>query len=274
MQETQSPSAATDAALIEPGSGTPQADWRDHLDPETRRIAEKFLSPDDVLRSYGELERRLGRSIVIPDGDADQAEWDAFYQRLGRPARPGNYGITIPAGTPEHLVPGEADKPRMDGFLASMHAAGATPAVVQAAIDWYFGELAGLDRDRCAAAQSGAADAEAALRREWRGDYGRNVAYARRALARFADQDLVHLLDGAGIGRSPALIRAFARIGRAVSEDDATERAAPADATGDLADELDALRRRPDYWSSDAVQKRAREIAVAIYGEQPAHFEI
>ena len=59
-----------------------------------------------------------------------------------------------------------------------------------------------------------------------------------------------------------------------MSEDDATERMAPAEASGGLADELDSLRRRPDYWSSDAVQKRVREIAVAIYGDQPAHSEL
>lgn len=272
MPDTNPPSNAGDKLEVPDRAGDPHtADWRSGLGPEERRIAEKFLSPEDVIRSYGELERRLGRSIIVPDADADQPEWDKFYDRLGRPARPEEYGVTLPADIPEHLAPGEADKARLDGFLASMHAAGAAPSIVQAAIDWYYGELASVDRQRHVKADATAADAEANLRREWRGDYERNVGYARQAIIRFGDEGLAALLDQAGIGRAPAVIRAFARIGRAISEDDAAVHASPADASGRLGDELDALRRRPDYWSSDTVQKRAREISVALYGEQPAH---
>jgi hypothetical protein len=275
MDSPPTAEAEMEQAPLAPDAAPPApADWRSSLGPKERRIAEKFQSPDDAIRSYGELERRLGRSIVVPDADADQAEWNAFYDRLGRPARAEDYGVTFPADIPEHLVPGEAEKPRVDGFLASMHAAGATPTVVQAAIDWYFGELAAVDRDHRSAAAFATADAEAALRREWRGDYARNVGYARHALTRFGDQDLVSVLDQAGLSGAPALIRAFARIGRAVAEDDLAERTSQPASASRLGDELESLRQRPDYWSSESVQKRAREISVAIYGEQPVHSDV
>jgi len=275
MQENDSPAASEAAPERSVPSADPAArDWREGLGPEQRRIADKFLSVDDAIRSYGALERRLGRSIVMPDAHADPAEWDAFYDRLGRPAQPSDYVIGLPEDLPAHLRPTEADKARQDGFLAAMHRAGATPAVVEAATAWYFRELMEADRQGSAAIAMAAADAEAALRQEWRGDYDRNLAYARRALAQFGDGELAQTLENSGLTRSPTLLRAFARIGRAVSEDGVSARPVEPDVAHALNEELMTLRQRPDYWSSEQVQKRVREITVALYDRPPAHADI
>src|SRR3546814_8129603 len=43
------------------------ADWRTEIsEPGLRRVAEKFTSPAEVVKSYAALQSRLGRSVVKP----------------------------------------------------------------------------------------------------------------------------------------------------------------------------------------------------------------
>src|SRR5690606_24278584 len=133
-------------------------------------------SPAEIVKSYATLERRLGRSVTVPDRHAAPAEIDAFHARLGRPDSPDGYDIRVPESLPDHLRPGPDAEDGRKGFLSAMHAAGATPPVVQAAFDWYYDALARTDGERSRASESARADADAALRRDWGPAYDRNIA--------------------------------------------------------------------------------------------------
>jgi len=50
------------------------------------------LRSEALLKSYLELERRLGRSVPIPDED-DREGWDRLYEATGRPESPDDYRI-------------------------------------------------------------------------------------------------------------------------------------------------------------------------------------
>lgn len=63
-------------------------------------VPEKFwdgeigaVRTDALLRSYRELERRLGRSVQKPESDADQDGFNRLYSILGRPDSPDAYRI-------------------------------------------------------------------------------------------------------------------------------------------------------------------------------------
>ncbi|MEZ5823461.1 MAG: hypothetical protein R3C97_01570 [Geminicoccaceae bacterium] len=47
---------------------------------------------DALARSYVELEKRLGRSILVPDAD-DAEGWNRFFDAAGRPGQPEDYHI-------------------------------------------------------------------------------------------------------------------------------------------------------------------------------------
>lgn len=56
--------------------------------------------------------------------------------------------------------------------------------------------------------------------REFGGDrLDENLSVARSALNRFSSPHLTHMLDVSGLGNHPEVIRAFYRIGKAISED-------------------------------------------------------
>ena len=79
-----------------PSSPKPEsADWRAGLGDDLRRVAAKFETPAEVVRSYSALEKRLGRSVVLPDKDSTPDEIDSFYQRLGRPKFPDDYDVCL-----------------------------------------------------------------------------------------------------------------------------------------------------------------------------------
>lgn len=107
------------------------------------------------------------------------------------------------------------------------------------------------------------------LREEWGADFDANLALAQEAAHAVADDELVDLLEDSGLGNDPRIIRAAARIGRLLrSGRDHIETAGDADGRDALEETLDELSRRPDYWT-DRVQRRVRQIHLALHGDHP-----
>lgn len=141
--------------------------WRDTIAPEYRKIADKFVTPADVVRSYAELERKLGSAVHVPGEQADEAERARFYERIGRPKRVEDYAIDVPADLPEALQPDETGEGRQRRFLEHAHRAGLTRNQAQAAINWYYSELANEHAQTGRTRGESFAQAEASLRSEW-----------------------------------------------------------------------------------------------------------
>ncbi len=240
-----------------------EPDWRSSLDRDLQRVASKFATPADVVRSYASLEKRLGRSVTLPDRDASPDEIEAFYDRMGRPESPDAYDVLAPEGRGGILH----EEPTRN-FLEAMHRAGANGATVQAAMDWYFDELTALETRLAAEAQKHSAGHEAALRREWGDAFDRNAVAARRALRRFGGNDLETVLAEAGLGSHPVFLRTFAAIGAAISED-GLQAASPDGAARSAKDRIDSLMAshygRSSY-VSDAVQSELRSLYGELYG--------
>lgn len=95
-------------------------------------VPEKFwdaesgtIRVESLLRSYHELERRLGRSLPHPDGPDDHAARERLLAALGRPAQPSDYTVT----SPTELVQPDPE------LNARLHAAGFTQEQVQLVYD-------------------------------------------------------------------------------------------------------------------------------------------
>lgn len=141
---------------------------------ELKRL-ERFTDPNGIYAMSRELESRFdkGGLIRIPGEGAKEEEVAAFRKALGVPEKPEDYfkDIKLENGA----VIGEADKPLVDSFAEAAHKAGAPPAVVNAALNWYF---AGQEKQ---AAELDAADdtfrreAEQALKNEFGAPYQRYV---------------------------------------------------------------------------------------------------
>jgi len=153
-------------------------DWREKLaehyaagdkkayDKELRRL-QRITDPTAVYGNYRELDNRLngGGLVKIPGKGATEDELAAYHKALGVPEKPEDYlkDIKLDNG----VVIGDADKPIVDGFTQAVHKSGATPAVVNAALNWYY-----KHQEEQAAAMDERDDAhrresETALKEEW-----------------------------------------------------------------------------------------------------------
>lgn len=97
-RDPRTPGAVEDAA-----DATDAATSRPALLPKPEDVPEKFWDPaagvvrtDALLRSYLELERRLGRSIPKPESDDDIDGVNRLFAVLGRPETPDGYEIAAP----------------------------------------------------------------------------------------------------------------------------------------------------------------------------------
>ena len=113
----------------------PVEDEHDHRiesEPEQPRdVPQKFRDPetgelrvDALLKSYRELERRLGQSSHVPDDD-DAEAWERLYRATGRPETPEAYDIA----TRHPLLSAEPEINR------AMYAAGFSQKQAQLAYD-------------------------------------------------------------------------------------------------------------------------------------------
>lgn len=270
--------AYADIAAEEGGGAFPSADldmsppaqaddWRAGVPDNLRSFAERFAAPGDAVKSAYDLRRKLSRAAEPPGENASEEERAAWYRRLGRPDTPDGYEIARPesaaafAGDEETLGAQEAS------FKEAMHAAGAPPAAVQAAVDWYYTHAADGMTALAAADTEALESARTELRRDWGGDFERNVEYARRALAAFGGDELVGTLGAAGLDTHPAVARAFARIGRQMGEDDMIGRL-PAGGSGPGLDRrIEELLAEPDYWQNDKVQFEMRTLMRDAFGD-------
>lgn len=155
-----------------------------------------WKEPAQVLDSYRNLEKlfgadKAGHTVVLPKDDAPQAEKDAFYSRLGRPATVDGYKIPVPEGADptfaktaaqwfyEHGVPQKAAEGiagKWNEFVKAQADAAETERVTRYEND---------DRE---------------LRKEWGAAFDQNLEQAR-AFARTAgldDKTLDQLQEGMG----------------------------------------------------------------------------
>lgn len=275
MDLNEEPQSGDTAETVETGrdqaGSVPGSPWPDDLPEELSKAAQKFAGPTEALRSYVELERRLGRAVDLPGEDADAAEWRQFHRRLGVPERPDDYPVRFP----ERLDPGEADgvlAERQGRFLAAMQAAGATPGVVQAALDWFGGEVEDLEGAASARRDRVEAAAEGELRRDWGPDYDRNLALARRAVGRFGPEEgrtlaELALTDGSRLGSQPGFLRLLAAVGAALLEDQPL--IGPGRPTEEgVAERIDALHRLPaERYKAEEVQSELRGLYRRLHGD-------
>jgi hypothetical protein len=65
----------------------------DALGEEERAKLARFKTENDLGKSYLELEKRLGASVVLPGKNAKPEDVEAFYEKLGRPKSPDGYEL-------------------------------------------------------------------------------------------------------------------------------------------------------------------------------------
>jgi hypothetical protein len=252
------PIVAAPVAAGEPNAGqaTGQpitAGWRDSL-PEEHRGAEtlkKFEGKDwgevgpKLAVSYINLEK-MPRGVNVPKDGAPQTEWDAFYEKIGRPKTADEYGIkaTVPDGMPWNE---KAEKL----ILAKAHARGLTKPQAEGLLNDFIALSAEGQQQVKQAAAVEAEDAYATMQTEWGGLTERNTALVQRCVTEFGGAEFKQYLDETGLGNDPRLMRFVHKMGSGMVEGNLIRGEALGMKSADAKAEIDRLMRTPEWAKGD-----------------------
>lgn len=228
-ETTQAAAAAegtTEAGTEVAADAGETSDWRAPIeDAKTREYAGKFTSVSDLADSALKSRQQLSKAIVPPGKNASDEDIAAFREKIGVPKEAAGYKITYPENIPEALDPAknEGMKAQVDEFLAEVHAKGGNNDVAQAVIGKYFKMAVESKVAHDKTLAENAENAHAGLMKEWGGDMNGNINAAKRAATEFGGDEFAEFVentevDGRKLGDHPGFLKAFAKIGRRMSE--------------------------------------------------------
>jgi hypothetical protein len=175
-------------------------------------LVKKFegVSIQDVIRSHGELEKKLGQRVQPPGPEAKEEEIAAWRKLVGAPEKADGYEIKRPDDIPEAIWSDEL----ANGFKQLAHKHHLPPSVAADMVNWWNGQqkaaLSNLQQQ--AEAEVHAMTTE--LQKEWGERFQANILGAQRVAA-LAKLDV----NDPAIGNNPAVIRALHAMSALVSED-------------------------------------------------------
>jgi len=246
-------------------------DWREGLPKEHRTVAKKFTGPADVVKSYAELQKKLGSAINLPAEDASEEEIATFHKQLGRPDKPEDYVLEPPdlsALGEEFSYNEELDAQARTWFFN----AGVSQIVAQELFDGYNSWALGMAEAMANRDADAMEKAKTELKKEWGPDYDANMDFANRGLQTFFGKDArnITLADGTAIGSYPVFARGLAEIGRLAGEARLLTGEADDESRQTLEERLKELQARGDYWTDPKIQTEVRAINDQLYGTAPA----
>lgn len=183
-----------------------QANWSDSFsEDEAKMVKDKgWKSPQDILKSYKELENLSSNKFSIPKAD-DAEAWKKLDAKLGCPETIEGYDIQDIA---------DIDKPFIDAFKEAALDAGMRPSQFQKMYDCYKDRQEKLTEAFNAQVEKDKDE----VRAEWGNDYSMNEEIMKRGLRLFElPEELLSNIEMAISTKE--FMKLGKRIGALVSED-------------------------------------------------------
>jgi len=162
-----------------------------------------------------ELQSFAGKKGDIPKSDASQEEWDAFYNKLGRPEDVDGYDFTI--GDEFTKVVGEESVPffenAVEEFKKEIFKIGASAEQAEDLVDWYLGFVANSIEEDNKAVEENIETMESQLRKEWGDSYDGMMNGIEVMLeANGMPKENIEFAKEAGLLKDPSFAIALGRI--------------------------------------------------------------
>ena len=193
-----------------------QVDWKESL-PEDLKSDPSLLTVKDVpglAKSYIHAQKMIGADkIALPGKNASEEEWDAVYNRLGKPEEAKTYEEDFG----DLPIPEENVK----NFKDAAHKLGLNQTQFKGLTTWYKDLIKTQVEDINVDADTKRAESEAALRKEFGKTYDAKLKSSQRVFQTYGDTKFldVELKDGTKLGNHPTFIKLMSNIADTISED-------------------------------------------------------
>jgi hypothetical protein len=171
-----------------------------------------------LAKSYVHAQSLVGADkVVMPKDNASPEEWNNFWNKVGRPGKPEDYGL----GRPENFPEGSFDKDMHDHMLKVFHESGMTSKQAKTLYGKYMEYVGSRMQQAQTQQQQESAATMERLKSEYGADFNVRVAAAQKAIQKFGSPELVSYLEKSGMGNNPELIKLFSNVGLSMSESSA-----------------------------------------------------
>jgi hypothetical protein len=187
-------------------------DWTAGLDDVGRASIAKngYKSLGDLVKGHDHFQRQIGADkIALPGKDAKPEEWNAVWDRLGRPAKAEDYKFSKPAGADWY------SDDVAKSFMVAAHKAGISQAQAAAMHDWYVADVKAGWENYTQAETKRHETGRATLQQAWGASFAENLEFANRAIA--GTDGLADELKALKLDSAPALAKLLAAHGRLLS---------------------------------------------------------
>ena len=237
----------------DPTNNTPEVntDWKANLSDEIRadKSLENINDIESLAKSYVHAQKLVGSDkIPVPNKHATEKDWDAVYEKLGRPKTAEEYKFNLPEDQ-------KVDEAALKNFSTQAHKLGLLPGQAEGMVKFY-NEMIGNElaqADSLASSQREKAITE--LKTEWGPAYDQKLQQANNVVSSVFPQGFMNtnLADGTKLGDHPAVIKAFADLAGKMGEDNIVQASGPTMMTPRQIDKEIASLQAPGsaYWDKN-----------------------
>ncbi len=277
---TAAQTTATDSTVItDHGSNGDNVNWVAGLREEDNRTlveAKQWKSADDAIKSYRDLEAHASKAVKVPGEEATAEDWNAFYDKMGRPESPDKYELKLNTEAVPQDFP--YDEKSAIEFRTWAHEAGLNPKQAQILHDKFVAHQAGGFTSMREAAVKAEGDAHRAITATW-GDpdtdgYKHNLEYASRAISQLGLKDSLvkgGILSQQGSVLDPKMAFALAKVGKEMYGEDSTATSANGTLNNPFSDENFNLTQQGKLIRDDPMKAKS---LIRAAGKNPAEYSL
>ena len=227
-QEVAAPVEQPSVLSGDPKTETPQAttDWKASLSEEIRsdKSLENIKDIEGLAKSYVHAQKMVGSDkIPVPNKYATDKDWDAVYEKLGRPKSADGYKYDLPQDK-------QVDEASLKEFSNQAHKLGLLPTQANGVVKFYNEMTAKSIQDADSKALAARENSTKELKQEWGQAFDQKINQAATLAKSVGATELfdTNLADGTKLGDHPVMIKAFAELANKMGEDTITQASGPA----------------------------------------------
>jgi len=211
----------------DPKTETPETstDWKVSLSDDVKadKSLENIKDINALAKSYIHAQKMVGSDkIPVPNKYATEDDWNAVYEKLGRPKTADGYKFDLPQDK-------QVDEVSLKEFSSQAHKLGLLPGQAQGMVKFYNDITAKSLQDADSKALTARETSTKELKQEWGQAFDQKVSQAATLAKSVGATELLdtNLADGTKLGDHPVMIKAFAELANKMGEDSIVQASGP-----------------------------------------------
>ena len=226
-QEVAAPVEQPSVLSGDPKTETPETstDWKVSLSDDVKadKSLENIKDINALAKSYIHAQKMVGSDkIPVPNKYATEDDWNAVYEKLGRPKTADGYKFDLPQDK-------QVDEVSLKEFSSQAHKLGLLPNQAQGMVKFYNEITAKSLQDADNKALAARETSTKELKQEWGQAFDQKVSQAATLAKSVGATELLdtNLADGTKLGDHPVMIKAFAELANKMGEDSIVQASGP-----------------------------------------------